>query len=1207
MVAVVVAALLLAGLVVPAGGSSVRGAFANLQLVSSVPGELTISWDLPDPQPSDYRIMWAEEGLGFLSYRFANEALRGNEYPDGEALSVTLTGLTEGATYRVKARSRYSSGGWNNSRWSGPWSNEVTASVSVAAPVAQEPGDDSQTQGNDEQQVDDPQTQGNDEQQVEDPQTQGNDEQQVEDPQTQGNDEQQVEDPQTQGNDEQQVEDPQTQGNDEQQVEDPQTQGNDEQQVEDPQTQGNDEQQGDDSQTQGNDEQQVEDPQTQGNDEQQVDDSQTQGDDSQTQGNDDQQGDDSSVVSGKSVEAGETVSEDGVSRSEPVGGDLLAGTDTVGVVAADSAALGTISEGFSLWDADWFAAELVAGSSYVIEVLGAGVGADCTLRGPVLERVYDVDGTAVVGTETWDDGRDSLTKLTFTPASPGTYFVSVAGEANAAGTGTYILALTAAGERSSERVAAIGAEGCVPTAPDKNADNNATSRAAPKKTAKPPPENNRITARSHNRTHNTVVTLASNTGRPHDVHGDIPSGGFDQAFITGPTEPGQNVNGYVLTKLELATVRINELTVSVWTDSTGSPGAKLAEQTITGDGTFSVTRIVAADGLDVFLLPGTKYWIRLEAVGQVSVSQTNTGAEDPETLAGWSIEGLVRFALKGFATAVRPLVSNSGQNSDSAAQNIPARGFDQSFMTGPSAAGQYGYVLTELEFFAAGFTRSDEMLVSVWTDSSGSRGENLVQRRLRGGGSTALARRVVDGLDVFLLPNAKYWIRFVGEVGSAALSLTNTDDEDSGGVAGWSIGGAPTDYPGPIRVGLSGFAATGGSSEPSGGDLAASEHTTGVVSVGQVSFGSLFVDDRVGVGARLVSVESFTRDRDWFKLVGLQRGRLYRVEVDFVGDGVVGGGIQMYQSTLGRTPVARSDMWDSNYDGNAVIDFRPIQSDRVVTKWIMIESPNGMGSDRFAARNFFTGDYTVTLTDITGLKTMVSNTEQREDDRLVHSDIGHLHDQEAEFLNHNREVATSFTTDSHSDGYALDSITAYMQPGRTAATATILATIEEIVDTHTEDDNIDESDLITFPEDSVDITLTSATIVSTIAEPAVSIHSDNGGEPGDKLCTLEGLDGYATGLGLSTGDWPDQLYAGGCADITLTASTTYWIVFGSSERLPSSYYLVGRATSTDEDPGNNAGWSIGDNAQMRLYTDIETGDWGESSYRLAVGVHATPN
>ena len=201
VVAVVVAALLLAGLVAPAGGSSVRGAFANLQLVSSVPGELTISWDLPDPQPSDYRIMWAEEGLGFLSYRFANEALRGNEYPDGEALSVTLTGLTEGATYKVKARSRYSRGGRNNSRWSGPWSNEVTASVSVTAPVAQEPG-------NEQQQVDDPQTQGHDQQQVDDPQTQGNDQQQVDDPQTQGNDNSQQ---QTQGDDQQQ------QGDDQQQ------------------------------------------------------------------------------------------------------------------------------------------------------------------------------------------------------------------------------------------------------------------------------------------------------------------------------------------------------------------------------------------------------------------------------------------------------------------------------------------------------------------------------------------------------------------------------------------------------------------------------------------------------------------------------------------------------------------------------------------------------------------------------------------------------------------------------------------------------------------------------------------------------------------------------------------------------------------------------------------------------------------------------
>ena len=1415
-VAVIVAALLAGGLAAPASGSPVRGALADLRLASSAPGELTITWDLPDPPPTDYRIMWAEEGLGFLSYRFANEDLRGNEYPDGGTTSVTLTGLTEGATYKVKARTRYSSGGRNNSRWSGPWSDEVTASASAAEPVAQEPDDDPQTQNDDQQQ-------------------------QIDDPQTQGD---------SQGDDQQQ------------QIGDPP--------VVDPV------------------------PQTQGDDQQ-------------------QQRDDPLVVSGKSVEADETVSEDRASRSEPAGDDLSAGTDTAGAVELDSAARGTISEGFSLWDADWFAAELVAGSTYAIEVLGAGAGAgsDCTLRGPVLERVHDADGTPVAGTETWDDGRDSLTKLTFTPASPGTYFVSVAGEANAAGTGTYILALTAAGERSSERVAAIGAEGCVPTAPDNNADNTATSRIAPKKTLKPPPENNRITARS---SHDTVVRLASNLVGV-STYTDVPNAGFDQAFMTGPSGPGHNgyvltelrfitqrINqltvsiwtdsngsrgeklaeqsfpggdlvrvsaiildsldvfllpetkywirfesvghssvsitdtddeipadtlagwsiegrikvrlsgfatfdgtvratfasnlngthsqgvevpsagldqafttgptqpGYVLTELEINTAIVNRLTVSVWTDSNGSRGEKLAEQTLTGDGVSNI-QVVSVDGWDVFLLPNAKYWIRYETVGAATLIVTDTDDEDSDTRAGWSIEGRIKVALSGSeavrdtpVSSINTLVSNlsnsvtgvfditsagvgqafvtgptdPGQNingfvltelefstvilgeltvsvwtdrngsphnklaertlmgdgiallqdvsvdglgvfllpetkywirfesvgqtrlgvtsnpdrdSDSRdgwsiervgsrrflvrlsgvtgtdaalvsnigqsplfTQFIEDGGFDQSFMTGGNEPGEYGYVLTELEFFAGEFTRREEMLVSVWTDSNG-RGEKLVQRRLQGGGSTDFERRVVDGLDVFLLPSAKYWIRFEIEVGDATLGFANSGDEDAGGVAGWSIGGAPTGFSGSIRVGLSGFAAAAGSSEPGGGDLAASARTTGSVSVGQVSFGSLFVDDRVGVDdERLVSVESFTRDRDWFKLVGLRGGRLYRVEVDFVGVGVVGGAIQMYQSTWGATPVARSDMFDSNYDGNAVIDFKPIygsgpinqylgefDGQSAVTKWIMIESPNGMGSgpDRFHARNYFTGDYTVTLTDITGLETMVANTQQREDDRLVFSKIGHIHDQEVELIGHNREIATSFTTGSNTAGYALDSITAYMQLGRTAAINQFTAEIIDI---------LPPADLLAgFSEDLTDISVTSATIVSTVAEPAVSIHSDNGGVPGDRLCMLEGLDGLDTGRQLATGDWPDRLYAGGCADITLTARTTYWIVFGSSERLPSSYYLIGRATTTAEDPGSATGWSIGAHARRRVYTDTGTDGWGNAAYTLAVGVHATPN
>ena len=41
------------------------GAVPNLELSSASPGALTISWDAPDPAPSDYRIIWAKQDLDF--------------------------------------------------------------------------------------------------------------------------------------------------------------------------------------------------------------------------------------------------------------------------------------------------------------------------------------------------------------------------------------------------------------------------------------------------------------------------------------------------------------------------------------------------------------------------------------------------------------------------------------------------------------------------------------------------------------------------------------------------------------------------------------------------------------------------------------------------------------------------------------------------------------------------------------------------------------------------------------------------------------------------------------------------------------------------------------------------------------------------------------------------------------------------------------
>ena len=48
------------------------GAVPNLELSSASPGALTISWDAPDPAPSDYRIIWAKQDLDFPSYKAAS-------------------------------------------------------------------------------------------------------------------------------------------------------------------------------------------------------------------------------------------------------------------------------------------------------------------------------------------------------------------------------------------------------------------------------------------------------------------------------------------------------------------------------------------------------------------------------------------------------------------------------------------------------------------------------------------------------------------------------------------------------------------------------------------------------------------------------------------------------------------------------------------------------------------------------------------------------------------------------------------------------------------------------------------------------------------------------------------------------------------------------------------------------------------------------
>ncbi|MCY4508158.1 MAG: SwmB domain-containing protein, partial [Acidobacteria bacterium] len=132
------------------------------------------------------------------------------------------------------------------------------------------------------------------------------------------------------------------------------------------------------------------------------------------------------------------------------------------------------------------------------------------------------------------------------------------------------------------------------------------------------------------------------------------------------------------------------------------------------------------------------------------------------------------------------LISNDGQPSIVGNTSL-ALDQAQSFTTGSHSS---GYKLTGVEIrFAIGGSISDYS-VKILSDSSGSPGSTEV-------GTLTTLSSVVTGLneftgDVDLDADTTYYVVLDTNVstGSVALTRVTSDDEDSGGAAGWSIGNA---------------------------------------------------------------------------------------------------------------------------------------------------------------------------------------------------------------------------------------------------------------------------------------------------------------------------------------------------------------------------------------------------------------------------------
>ncbi len=122
--------------------------------------------------------------------------------------------------------------------------------------------------------------------------------------------------------------------------------------------------------------------------------------------------------------------------SEPAGEDFARNSSTSGRVAVGETATGRIG---SNGDRDWFAVELVAGRTYVIDLRGSPTD-DGTLRDPLLHGIYDADGNRISGTLNDDGGQGYNSRVSFTATESGTHYIAAG--AYSSRQGTYELEVT---------------------------------------------------------------------------------------------------------------------------------------------------------------------------------------------------------------------------------------------------------------------------------------------------------------------------------------------------------------------------------------------------------------------------------------------------------------------------------------------------------------------------------------------------------------------------------------------------------------------------------------------------------------------------------------------------------------------------------------------------------------------------------------------
>ena len=301
------------------------------------------------------------------------------------------------------------------------------------------------------------------------------------------------------------------------------------------------------------------------------------------------------------------------------------------------------------------------------------------------------------------------------------------------------------------------------------------------------------------------------------------------------------------------------------------------------------------------------------------------------------------------------------------------------------------------------------------------------------------------------------------------------------------------------------------SDEPAGEDFPGADfnahETRGLVTPGTVSNGHMTAGlDR-----------NYGQTGDYWYL-DTQPGRSYRVEVTFGPSPRISTGGSAWIAFLDPDgneypePTSCCESDHNRDDGATFLHFTHPSRDRNVEYMVKVAAFDLYNGGTAV----YNGPYDITLTDITGVKQMVSaysgSTNQASSGLLEPPDGNSV------------DLAFSFSTGAHTEGYTLDRIRVRLHD-----------------------------------------------IQASGAIPDIAIYGDSGSGPGDKVCDLAVPDrAVESAVNWSTTP-PHTFLAPDCADDVLAASTNYWVIFSDMDHV--EYALESAANPDVHDYGS--GWTLG--------------------------------